>query len=479
MGDHALMKARILALLAFARWFGWRWLVVLPALALLALAARTAYDDHKTIVDLRAQLASQQGKLVAVHDQNGHKLGSVIIPQQAGDFWVNNTAITPFTIKDTGAVVRDTFSTTHGLFTAGGGGSDMKAAIGPMVGSETTYGSLYLLQPATIPSGVNPAMWSEGSNLGVNAPVGTIYFYQGGIGGTQMAAMNTTSLTLTNIQLVQFGSGIATGTIGTNKAGAGLQLQADAAANVMALYGGTQNTIALGANLSTSGHIRTPSGWMWQSRRADNSANNNTMYDDGLNDLYIGNSGYTIIGLGNQGPTTINIETSSAGITHMGPGATDYLQLNGTTAAASLGATSGVTVALVGTVTVTTRTITGNLTVDTTTTDYEIIVDTSAGVVTVTLPTPTNGRQLVLIDKKNTFGTNSCTLARHGSEKINGVAASKVLSANGYRGTITSDGTDWYLAIGGLPLESTWPLVLLGLALARRRADNDVMKDAA
>lgn len=93
----------------------------------------------------------------------------------------------------------------------------------------------------------------------------------------------------------------------------------------------------------------------------------------------------------------------------------------------------------------TTITITSNRTIDTTSNDSTIFVDTSGGVISLTLPTPTNGRRLWLIDKKSTFGTNNLTIVRHAAEKINNVAASKVLSASGYRGFITCDGTDWYV----------------------------------
>ena len=76
--------------------------------------------------------------------------------------------------------------------------------------------------------------------------------------------------------------------------------------------------------------------------------------------------------------------------------------------------------------------------------DGTIIVDTSGGTVAVTLPTPSNGRRLRIIDKKNSFATHNCTLVRSGTEKIDNVASTKTLSTNGYRGWVESDGTDWY-----------------------------------
>lgn len=111
----------------------------------------------------------------------------------------------------------------------------------------------------------------------------------------------------------------------------------------------------------------------------------------------------------------------------------------------SVGSTTG-TNTFTGSLTQTTRTITGNLTVDTTTTDCIIFIDTTSTAITVTLPAPTNGRTLFFIDKANTFATHNLTIAQHSTEKINGVAASLVISAAGWRATIYSDGTDFYVA---------------------------------
>lgn len=53
--------------------------------------------------------------------------------------------------------------------------------------------------------------------------------------------------------------------------------------------------------------------------------------------------------------------------------------------------------------------------------DESITVDTTGGVVALTLPAPTPGRQF-LIQKIN-VGVNKITLNRNGAESINGVAA--------------------------------------------------------
>ena len=92
----------------------------------------------------------------------------------------------------------------------------------------------------------------------------------------------------------------------------------------------------------------------------------------------------------------------------------------------------------------TTRTVSGNITVDNTTTDTILLVNTAAAR-SITLPAPTNGRFIMLKDITGTAGTNNITLIRNGSEKIEGVAASKVLSTNFGGWIILSDGSDWYL----------------------------------
>lgn len=95
--------------------------------------------------------------------------------------------------------------------------------------------------------------------------------------------------------------------------------------------------------------------------------------------------------------------------------------------------------------TLTTRTITGNLTVDTTTSDYLIYVTTSSGAISITLPTPVNGRILLIKDISGQAATNNITLVRNGSEKIEGLAANKILQTNWGSWTFSTNGTDWFM----------------------------------
>lgn len=92
----------------------------------------------------------------------------------------------------------------------------------------------------------------------------------------------------------------------------------------------------------------------------------------------------------------------------------------------------------------TTRTITTNLVIDTTTTDY-IIFCNQSGAINVTFPAPANGRVLVIKDISGTANTNNITMLQHGSEKIEGLAASKILQTSWGSWAFASDGTDWYM----------------------------------
>jgi hypothetical protein len=67
--------------------------------------------------------------------------------------------------------------------------------------------------------------------------------------------------------------------------------------------------------------------------------------------------------------------------------------------------------------------------------------DSTANAVTLTLPTPTLGANVRWVTKNV---TNTTTVARNGSEKIEGSAGNLVLNALSANGLV-SDGTDWYL----------------------------------
>lgn len=473
------MKNRILLLAAWIRARVSPLAVIVGALLVVCVA--TAIRAHRTEAQLAA-LQAQYGnaKLVQVSDEHGKKLGAVLLPQQAGDFWVNQTAASPFAIKDGSSVTRDTFETAHGRITAGGGGSDFKTVIGPCVGSETTTSCIYLIANAASASASNWFAQSDGSNSFLNSIGGSFYFYQNNtspfarlfltgaeFGDVSAAAPINLDWTTATAPTIKTGSAVTSLALGTTKAGATLTLAADAAANVEQFAGGTQNGVTLGANLATVGHMRTPNTFLWNARNNANTADVNVLkfssndtvrFGDAVNgpgayvELNEPNAGVI---LGAFGGWTLLWDSSgllaTAGSVNIG---TNHASGNTTTIIAGTGQSviqaSAMTAAgtgntsIIGSMQFTTRTVTSSFTVDTTTTDNVIIVDTSGGTVTVTLPAPTNGRKLLIIDKKNSFATQHCTLAPHAAEKINGFGGSYVLTTAGYRGYVISDGTDWY-----------------------------------
>jgi hypothetical protein len=77
-------------------------------------------------------------------------------------------------------------------------------------------------------------------------------------------------------------------------------------------------------------------------------------------------------------------------------------------------------------------------------TDFGIFADTTGGAWTVTLPAPTSGRTICFKDSKFNWGTAALSIARHASEKIEGVAATYVAASNGAHICLTSNATDWF-----------------------------------
>lgn len=74
----------------------------------------------------------------------------------------------------------------------------------------------------------------------------------------------------------------------------------------------------------------------------------------------------------------------------------------------------------------------------------ELLVDSSGGTITLTLPAPVNGATFKIKDSTGNFGTNPVTLARNGSEEIEGLAADYLLEADWGSWDLVSDGTNWF-----------------------------------
>jgi trimeric autotransporter adhesin len=72
-------------------------------------------------------------------------------------------------------------------------------------------------------------------------------------------------------------------------------------------------------------------------------------------------------------------------------------------------------------------------------------LDTTTAGFTLTLPTPVSGFRIKFVDSTGNFSTNNLTLAPHSTEKISGLAASKVFQTNWGGWEVFSNGTDWFV----------------------------------
>ncbi len=92
-----------------------------------------------------------------------------------------------------------------------------------------------------------------------------------------------------------------------------------------------------------------------------------------------------------------------------------------------------------GVATVVTKTTNYNIT----TSDYIILCNHSL-TMTLTLPAPASGRIFVIKDMSGNAESQPITLARNASEKIEGIAASRLLNTSWGKWTAVSDGVDWF-----------------------------------
>jgi len=73
------------------------------------------------------------------------------------------------------------------------------------------------------------------------------------------------------------------------------------------------------------------------------------------------------------------------------------------------------------------------------------LTDTTGGAVTITLPTPENNGFVSVVDSGGDANNNNITVARNGSESIQGVAADYVIDSNRASLNFVSDGTNWFI----------------------------------
>lgn len=75
---------------------------------------------------------------------------------------------------------------------------------------------------------------------------------------------------------------------------------------------------------------------------------------------------------------------------------------------------------------------------------HTYLVDSTSLAITLQLPTPVQNLWFIVKDSGFNCFTNNITIARAGSEKIDNVAASFVLSNSGAAWIFMSNGTDWF-----------------------------------
>lgn len=80
------------------------------------------------------------------------------------------------------------------------------------------------------------------------------------------------------------------------------------------------------------------------------------------------------------------------------------------------------------------------------------LVDTSSIAITMQLPTPVQNLWFIVKDVSFNAFTRNITIARAGSEQIDGVAANFTIDANGACWIFMSDGTDWFSVASALDI---------------------------
>lgn len=393
-------------------------------------------------------------------------------------------------VSDAGAPGALQFSSTGiavpGKFTAGPGLA--KVVLGAYPGFEDTYGVIWLGN--IVPSGTNYAFFGDGvANTLFNSAAGqhiSFRFNHTTVGMELVEAglrIATDGLAATE-RLEVVGNATATGKISANSGGARAVIggetpgaawaclwlaqatpsngNAAVASSGVTTYINSTNNVGIILNLATNlanfgsgGCFLGPTGSVATERlevegniklaiataaklfQQDNATNGATA------------AALTVQAANATGTTStggaLNL-TSGTGSTTAGSLA---LQTGGTTRITV--APSGVTVGtsaqvhqIVGGVRFTYRAVAGDITLDATTTDLLLGVDTTSAR-SITMPTPASGRFFLVQDETGSAGTNNITLVRAGSEKIGGVAASRVLATNWGSWIVWSNGTDWFI----------------------------------
>lgn len=395
-----------------------------------------------------------------------------------------------------GANVRAKLDTTFGIGTFGGDtvAGYFAGHIGPLTSNETTYAGVWLLGPGVSRTDSNASLESNGSGLIVNSPNSgsTIRFLHGSAtesfqlssaGG--YAQFNVASVYFTENLTPIFSQTARTSDLAphdleiqaqppyasatTFRAGGNVfvNIPANVGSPSPTHHGGfdvrydNTNIVSMG-EYSNSGNAygaiwfggastsKSATNWAFLGASADTyfNAPSASMYFGVSANYYMRMTATDFVLGTNYSTPQYKFDWSTTAILHFTSDAvTARIQYDSSSASNPfhLGNTTGVN-ELVGGVATTTRSTSSSFTLDTTTTDNTVFLDTSGATKTITLPTPTNGRRFTIVDSTGSFATNNATLARHGSEKINGVAASLVLATAWGIYNVYSDGTDWFVS---------------------------------
>ena len=276
-----------------------------------------------------------------------------------------------------------------GILGGNAAGTSYCVMAGGYPGFETSNGAIWILPQGTARGAGNLAISADSTSTSFGGP-STLYF---GVGGTNYMTMNSTKF--------QFG---------TNYASLAQYIFDFDTTAVMHFAVNATVSATIKYDPATSGGGRVLSIIGQDSTAGSGAAGGNIVIQSGAK--AVGSVDGDII-IKNAATTTATFKP--AGLT-LGAG----LTVHTATASASPYTIDGYAVA-----------------------DYMLFVDTTTAM-TINLPTPTAGRILIIKDSTFNAATNNITIVRNGSEKIEGVAASRVLSSNGMSITLTSNGSDWF-----------------------------------
>jgi hypothetical protein len=103
-------------------------------------------------------------------------------------------------------------------------------------------------------------------NIYTTPASGTVFF-----GGSSSAAPFQFNYSTATTPYIQSGTSATSFTLGTNKSGAVTNINVDANLSWLQGAGGTQNSVALGANLASVGHFRFPQAFVAMARNSSNT----------------------------------------------------------------------------------------------------------------------------------------------------------------------------------------------------------------